>query len=85
MAIKKSNTRISVILTYDEWEYLDFESGQQFVSKSKYLEELLQKDMAERDKSDDPEYIIKEIKVLLNQLQSKSKEMEVKMPEITYL
>lgn len=85
MAIKKTNTRISVILTYDEWEYLDFEAGQQGLSKSKYLEELLQKDMAERDKLDDPEYIIKEIKILLNQLQSNAKKLEVKMPEVTYL
>lgn len=78
MAIKKSNRRISVILDYEEWEYLNVHASWDCVSMSRYLENLLRKDMVnDCDYEDNPEYIIKSVQTLLGKLQARSKELTV--------
>ena len=68
MAVKQGNSRISVLLDVDEWSYLDIHACWEGKSKSRYLEDLLRKDMAEREMNDDPEWILKEIQYLIGRL-----------------
>lgn len=77
MAIKRENSRISVLLTHDEWEYLNNQSDWQCTTMSKYLQSLLRKDMAQNDKFDDPKYLIDTIQILLKELRAKSEELTV--------
>lgn len=77
MAIKRENSRISVLLTHEEWKYLYDKADWECTTMSKYLQSLLHKDMAQQDKFDDPKYLIDTIQFLLNELRAKSNELTV--------
>jgi len=76
MSIKKTNIRISVILTREEWDYLNNTADWQQESMSKYMEKLLRKDMAECY-SDNPRYLIDQIQNMLNNLKTKTDDLIV--------
>ncbi len=77
MTVKQGNRRISVLLDVDEWSYLDVHACWEGKSKSRYLEDLLRKDMAEREMYDDPEWILKEIQYLIGRLKPQIHNLEV--------
>ncbi|MEE3488736.1 MAG: hypothetical protein VZT48_11610 [Bulleidia sp.] len=77
MTVKQGNSRISVLLDADEWSYLDVHACWEGKSKSRYLEDLLRKDMAEREMNDDPEWILKEIQYLIGRLKPQAHNLEV--------
>ena len=77
MTVKQGNSRISVLLDADEWSYLDVHACWEGKSKSRYLEDLLRKDMAEREMNDEPEWILKEIQYLIGRLKPQAHNLEV--------
>ena len=82
MAVRKGNSRISVLLDVDEWSYLDVHACWEGNSKSRYLEDLLRQDMTKREMYDNPEYILKEIQCLVSRLKPLASQLQITDEEV---
>lgn len=82
MAVRKGNSRISVLLDVDEWSYLDVHACWEGKSKSRYLEDLLRQDMTKREMYDDPEFILKEIQCLVSRLKPLASQLQIADEEV---